>query len=58
MDDKDKQTEYKCPKCGATMATLLFMGVQPDGFACDGCHSYYPPDKDGKPAVRPLATIF
>jgi hypothetical protein len=43
-----------CPKCGAPVSVLLFMGVQPDGFVCtnDKCRLYYSPD--GEPLARVL----
>jgi len=33
-----------CPKCNAEVQVLLFMGVQPDGFVCEKCRTYFAPD--------------
>jgi hypothetical protein len=48
----------ECPKCGTTLETLLFMGVQPDGFTCSKCSLYFAPLKEGETTPRPVAAIF
>lgn len=43
-DEKKKPTPTQpCPKCGAHMVALLFMGVQPDGWVCQRCRAYVSP---------------
>lgn len=49
---KYKYPRKKCPKCKVYMDTILFMGVQPDGYACPKCHTYY------TPALKPLGVMY
>lgn len=30
-----------CPDCGVPMDTLLFMGIQPEGFICPKCRTLF-----------------
>jgi hypothetical protein len=33
-----------CPECGPEagyMGTLLFLGIQPDGYVCKSCNGYF-----------------
>jgi len=41
-----------CPQCGEVLKTLLFMGLQPDGYVCDQCQVHYSDE------LKPLAHII
>ena len=41
-----------CPQCGKVLKTLLFMGLQPDGYVCDTCQVHYSDE------LKPLAHII
>ena len=41
-----------CPACGAVLRALLFLGVQPDGYVCRHCQTYY------SESLQPLALII
>ena len=40
----EPEARTSCPQCGNSLCTLLFMGVQPDGYACLTCRRYYTDD--------------
>ena len=40
----DPEARTVCPQCGTPLCTLLFLGVQPDGYACVPCKRYYTDD--------------
>jgi DNA-directed RNA polymerase subunit RPC12/RpoP len=42
----------RCPTCGSILKVLLFLGVQPDGYVCKRCHTYYAED------LTPLALMI
>jgi hypothetical protein len=44
------ETPPACPRCGAALQTLLFLGVRPDGYVCATCELYY--TEDLKPVAR------
>lgn len=58
MSDEVKKEDFPCPKCGAVMQVLLFMGVQPEGWVCPECHLFFPAQHDGKPCDKPLAVVI
>jgi hypothetical protein len=41
-----------CPRCGAVLETLLFLGVQPDGYVCATCQLYYTDN------LKPIARVI
>lgn len=49
--------ELKCPLCEKNdrVKSLLFMGVQPDGYVCERCSLYFDMFEDGAQA---LATVI
>jgi hypothetical protein len=47
-----------CPECGNGMQEILFMGTQPDGWVCSGCHKLFPPDLNGQPRNKAIATVY
>lgn len=41
-----------CPVCNVEMDTLLFMGVEPEGYVCPKCNCLFSED------MEPMATVI
>ena len=50
---KVEEVVTACPKCGADLSVLLFMGVQPEFLTCGECEIAFHPE-----TLQPLARIF
>ena len=54
MANADEKKTCPLKECdGTELSVLLFMGVQPDGYVCPKCKTYFDPDN-----LKPLARVL
>jgi hypothetical protein len=49
--DKNIPVKY-CPDCDIPLDTLLFLGIEPDGYVCSNCHVFFTDE------LKPLAIVI